>query len=134
MSQSQDENRDYPSRNFRIFKGVKFFILVTLLIGVIGWVFMHLWNWLVPDIFGFKALDFWHALGLLVLCRLLFGGRPGFFHRRGHWKHRMRARWESMSPEEREKFRSGMQSSWCQFSEGRRPARASGISQGSQRP
>jgi hypothetical protein len=66
---------------------------------------------------------------------MLFGGRPGFFHHRGrHWKHRMRAKWEHMSPEEREKFRSGMQSRWCQFSEGRRPARASGISQGSQRP
>jgi hypothetical protein len=123
------------SQQYWILRGLKFVVLVTVLIGVIGWLFMQLWNWLIPEIFGLKPINYAHALGLLVLCRMLFGGRPGFFHRgRGHWKHRLHAKWESMSPEEREKFRSGMQSRWCQFSEGRRPARASGISQGSQRP
>jgi len=120
-------------RRFWILKGVKIAVLIAFFIGVIGWLFMQLWNWVVPGIFGFKPLDYWHALGLLVLCRILFGGRPGFFGRRAHWRHRMHSRWEHMTPEEREKLRSGMKS-WCQFSEGRRPARASGISQGSQRP
>ena len=29
--------------------------------------------------------------------------------RRMHWRHRMRERWERMSPEERERFMAGMQ-------------------------
>lgn len=33
-----------------------------------------LWNWLMPGIFGLKQIDYIHALGLLVLTRLLVGG------------------------------------------------------------
>ena len=65
-----------------------------------------LWNWLLPPLFGWHMITFWQALGLLVLCRILFGrlggrGRPNF---RG----RMAERWDRMTPEEREKFRHGM--------------------------
>lgn len=35
---------------------------------------MHLWNWLLPTLFGWRLLTFWQALGLLALCRILFGG------------------------------------------------------------
>lgn len=34
---------------------------------------MWLWNWLVPDIFGLQSIDFWQALGLSLLARVLFG-------------------------------------------------------------
>ena len=51
-----------------------------------------LWNWLVPDIFGLRALTFWESLGLLALSRILFGGfgRGGGSHgptgkRRHEW-------------------------------------------------
>ena len=42
-----------------------------------------LWNWLLPDIFGLRQITFWQALGLLALCRILFGsfGRGGGPHR-----------------------------------------------------
>ena len=45
------------------------------------------------------SLDYVHALGLLILCRLLFGGfrGRGFGDRRGHWE-----KWQAMTPEERE--------------------------------
>jgi hypothetical protein len=42
--------------------------------GVGGFIVMQLWNWLLPAIFGWKAVTFWQALGLLALCRILFGG------------------------------------------------------------
>jgi hypothetical protein len=124
------------NRGFWLFKGLKIVVLVTLFFTVFGWLFMQLWNHVVPDVFTLKPINYWQALGLLVISRILFGGRPGFGggRRRWHWRHRMRAKWERMTPEEREKFRSGMGRNWCQFSEGRRPARASGMSQGSQRP
>ncbi|MFN8588277.1 MAG: hypothetical protein U0704_10815 [Candidatus Eisenbacteria bacterium] len=74
-----------------------------------SWVTMTLWNWLTPSLFGWKELDLKHALGLLVLCRLLFGGfgmsrsgPPAFMRRR------MFERWERMSDEERARIRERM--------------------------
>ena len=34
----------------------------------------HLWNWLMPAMFGLQTVTFWQALGLLVLSKILFGG------------------------------------------------------------
>jgi hypothetical protein len=86
-------------------------LLVVVGIAVFSFIVMSLWNWLVPAVIGWKAIDFWQALGLLVLTRLLFGFRGfGGWHHRGHgrWKQRMQQRWMAMTPEEREKFRDGM--------------------------
>jgi hypothetical protein len=100
------------SHKWRFLRGLKFVLLVTLLIGVFGWVFMILWNALIPEIFGVRAITYWQALGLLVLSRIMFGGGRGFPGH--HWKQRMQARWENMTPEEREKFRNAMRRSpWC---------------------
>ena len=73
------------------------FVLFILLGGV---VVQWLWNWLLPDIFGLRAVTFWEALGLLALCRILFGsfGRSGGHQRRrsdrrgGEWWKRRRQR------------------------------------------
>jgi hypothetical protein len=32
----------------------------------------YLWNWLTPDLFGFKLITFWQALGLRFLFSCLF--------------------------------------------------------------
>ena len=54
------------------------FLLIPPVIVLVGWIFgeivMHLWNWLLPPLFGWHTVGFWQALGLLVLCRILFGG------------------------------------------------------------
>ena len=39
-----------------------------------GEVVRLLWNWLLPPLFGWRQIAFWQALGLLALCRILFGG------------------------------------------------------------
>jgi len=67
-----------------------------------------LWNWLTPALFGWHPISFWQAIGLLALCRILFGGfgRHGFS--RSAMRRRMTERWEHMTPEERERFRQGM--------------------------
>lgn len=74
-----------------------------------GWVVMLLWNWITPALFGLREVTFWQALGLLALCRILFGGFGG--HRHPKHRQRIRERWEGMTPEERDKFREGMRSS-----------------------
>lgn len=60
-------------------------LFVLLVIPLMGAVVMGLWNWVVVDLFtGARAIDFPHAVGLLVLSRILFGG----FRGRGGWHHR----------------------------------------------
>ena len=47
------------------------------LAAALGAALMLLWNWLMPEIFGLPSITYWQALGLLVLCHLLFkGGLP----------------------------------------------------------
>src|SRR6266853_1139238 len=78
------------------------------------------WIWILPPLFGWHTLTFWQGLGLLALCRILFGGWGGSGGGKGHIRHRMRERMaermgermrerrEKMTPEEREKFRQGL--------------------------
>jgi hypothetical protein len=42
---------------------------------------MFLWNWLIPQLFKGPAIRYKHAIGLMLLSFLLFGG----FRGRGHW-------------------------------------------------
>jgi hypothetical protein len=73
-----------------------------------GEVVMLLWNWLAPTLFGLRQITFWQAVGLLALCRILFGGFGlGGGSPRSKSRRRMAERWEQMTPEEREKFRQG---------------------------
>jgi len=93
----------------RLPRGVKialFALLALAVLALLGLVVMSLWNWLTPALFGWKTLGYWQAVGLIVLCRLLFGGFGGPRGRGGFARHRMRERWEQMTPEEREKLRA----------------------------
>jgi hypothetical protein len=94
-----------------ILKGIAIAVLALLVLTLVSYAVMLLWNWFVPAVVGWKAIDFWQAMGLLVLSRLLVGfrGFGGWHHRHhGHWRGRMRERWANMSPEEREKFKATM--------------------------
>ncbi|HTP89758.1 MAG TPA: hypothetical protein VMH28_16410 [Candidatus Acidoferrales bacterium] len=80
-------------------------VLVFIAIG--GEAVRLLWNWLLPPLFGWHEITFWQALGILALCRILFGGL-GIRGSRSKVRERMAERWERMTPEERERFRQGM--------------------------
>ena len=88
--------------------GVAAIVAITVGLLLFGWVTLHLWNWLMPPVFGLHTITFVQALGLLLLCKILFGG----FHPRGggrrRWRQHMEDRWAHMTPEERERFRAGM--------------------------
>jgi hypothetical protein len=76
--------------------------------AIFGVAVMLLWNLLIPALFGLSAVNYWQALGLLVLCRILFGGfnLPHHRHGRGmhHKQNKFREKWMQMTPEERQKF------------------------------
>jgi hypothetical protein len=94
-------------KRFWILKSIKvlaFAILAIVAFIAFGYVVMWLWNWVVPAVTGFHSITFVQALALLALSRIFFGG----FRRHGggrHWRHRIRDRWDQMTPEQRERFR-----------------------------
>jgi chromate transport protein ChrA len=90
-----------------VIRGLKIAAIAIVATTALGFIIESLWNWLGPAVFGARTITFWQALGILILSKILFGGfrgRPGYG---GHWRRRMRERWEQMSPEEREGFRQG---------------------------
>jgi len=104
-----------PNRMPRPFKILKIIVLVVLCFFVFGFVVEHVWNWLMPAVFGLRTITFLQAIGLIFLGKVLFGG----FHRHGggchggrwgggRWREEMEAKFANMTPEERERFRAGM--------------------------
>jgi hypothetical protein len=82
--------------------------LILVAVAALGAIVTGLWNWVMPALFsGAHPIDYAHALGLLVLCRLLFGG----FSRHGGWHGRWHGRWARMTPEQRAAFRRGLRES-----------------------
>lgn len=56
-------------------------ILAVVLGFGFGWIIEHLWNWLMPSLFGLKPITYWQGFGLFVLAKILFGcGVPGGSH------------------------------------------------------
>ncbi len=101
----------YKKHSFRKKFGPKkalFFLgAIVAFVLAAGGVVMILWNAILPPVLGVKPLNFWRAVGLFVLFKILFGG---FSPRR--WKRRMSARkkqwrekWMNMSEEERAHFK-----------------------------
>ncbi len=94
------------------------FIAPLALVGMLVFTFIGgevvklLWNWLLPPLFGWREVSFWQALGLLALCRILFGGLGRSCGPRSSIRRRMRERWDGMTPEERERFRQAMHARW----------------------
>ena len=88
------------------------FFAPLAILGMLGfmalgsWIVMLLWNWLLPGLFGWHHITFWQALGLLALCRILFGGLGFRGARRPSFRDRM-------TPEERERFRQRMRERFC---------------------
>jgi len=91
-----------------------FFIVPAAIVGITLFMFVGgelvklLWNWLLPPLFGWRAITFWQAFGLLALCRILFGShgwRGGHRSGRERMRERMNQRWQHMTPEQRERMR-----------------------------
>jgi len=112
-------------------RGKWIFIAPLAILGILavaalgGGLVMLLWNWLMPALIGASTVTFWQALGLLALCRILFGGRGwrgsgprGHVSKRiserisARMSERVAERVENMTPEERDRFRARMRERW----------------------
>ncbi len=90
---------------------VLIFVLVAVIaVLVFGEVVMLLWNNVLAAATNVHTITFVQALGILLLSKILFGGfRGGWGSGRGYWKSRMREKWSSMTPDEREKLKQEWQ-------------------------
>jgi len=77
LCKSDSSCESSPNRACRIlsFGGhVLLAILVILATSVvIGWLVMTCWNYVIPSLFNLPPLNFWQAVAMLVLVRLLTG-------------------------------------------------------------
>lgn len=95
---------------------LKWTVVCLLFVLLFGWVTMFLWNYLVPVLFHGPVINFWQALGLLLLSKILLGGIGGKGwggHNGMQWKHRYYEKLSSMTPEDRERFKARMREKWC---------------------
>ena len=91
---------------FWIRKVVKVLLIVPLAILAFGLVVMYLWNATLPAVINVSTINFWQALGILLLSKILFGGfRGGWGGRQHRWKNEIGRKLANMTPEEKEKFR-----------------------------
>ena len=87
--------------------------LIALVATALSTLVMILWNWLIPLVFDGPTISWGQALGLLVLTKLLFGGwnrwgrgeKDYCRNSRGRWKKKFEQKWNSMTPEEQERFK-----------------------------
>jgi heme A synthase len=89
-------------------KKIKIFFIIIIACLAFSAAVMWLWNAILPEVIGVKTISFIQAFGILVLSKILFGGFRGggwAAHKRGRWME-MQEKMATMSPEEREKFKS----------------------------
>lgn len=109
------------------YKGRFIFIplAIAACLSLVSFVVMQLWNNLLPGILHVTIITFWQAMGIFILCKILFGfGKGGRgFGGRGFggpggppWmRHKMEEKFRNMSPEERERFKQKMGDRMCHW-------------------
>ena len=115
-------NNNFQGRDRRKFLFIPFVTGAVVL--ALGAAVMWLWNAILPALLHVAAITYWQAVGLLVLCRILFGGfGRGFGGGRRMMDGRgrgpggaMREKWMAMSDEERRAFKER----WRKRCDGRR--------------
>ena len=82
-------------------------IILAGLFGISA-IVMVLWNSIIPGISGLLPLNYWQAMGLLVLCRILTGGCwRGHHGHKAPFMHRgFRNKFMEMNDQERQEFKN----------------------------
>lgn len=105
-------------KKYMFWHGLKVALAGIAFVALLAFVMTALWNALMPSLFGLPVIGWLQALGLMLLGRLLMGGRLGFGRRHhamacGPKWHRWEAKWASMSEEERLNFRAKFAHAGC---------------------
>ncbi len=95
--------------HYKHWKRKKPFIFLFIIAGIfaLSAVVMFLWNAILPDVIDVNPLNYWQALGILVLSKILFGGSkfgPGRKHYKNKHLH-FKEKFMNMTDEQKESFR-----------------------------
>ncbi|MCF0073250.1 hypothetical protein LZD49_22410 [Dyadobacter sp. CY261] len=117
-------NPQNRGRRFRL--AVPVFVLIAAF--GLGAIVQWLWNAILPAAANFNPISYWQAVGLFVLCKILFGSFRGRDHHRhppkwGRFNRRFgkeareealawKSKWMKMTDEERTRFRQEMRNRW----------------------
>jgi len=69
------------------------FAMASLYVSVmlfVAWGFMHLWNWIAPDVFAWGMISFLQSLAILFILKLAGRIVRGKRHHKRRWEHRCR--------------------------------------------
>ena len=55
----------------KVLIGIGIGILIVGGLFLLGFITMHLWNWLMPEIFGLPQVTYWQTWGLMILSFIL---------------------------------------------------------------
>ncbi len=95
-------------RGFRKRIFFKIFFLVIVFLAAFSAIVMLLWNNVLANVIHVSTINFWQALGILVLAKILFGGfrgGPGGGPWGQRWRNKWQQKWANMTPEERERLK-----------------------------
>ncbi len=101
-------------KGYRFLKGLMFGLVAAAFAALVVFALMYCWNYAMPYVFKLPMINFWQALAMLVIAKILFSngwrrhrhrgwGPPA--HVREMWANRMGARMQNMSPEEKERIK-----------------------------
>lgn len=86
----------------------RFALFVPIFIGgflLFTWVIQLLWNNILPEVTGVKAISYLQAMGIFVLSKILFGFNKGWGGK-NRCRQQMQEKLQHMTPEEKEKFKT----------------------------
>ena len=97
-----------PPKRFKYMLPV--IVIIPVIAALLSLVVMLLWNATLPSLFNVGVINFWQAAGLLVLCKILFGGFGPFGRNgRGGGGPAMRNKFMNMTVEERQQMKEQWQ-------------------------
>ena len=96
-------------KKFWVKKIIGFIVFAFAATALLSFVVMSLWNNILAVVLHVSLINFWQALGILVLSKILFGGfRFGGSHNSHRWKNKF----ANMTPEEKDAFKEKMKDRW----------------------
>lgn len=79
---------DEKKTAWNVLKMIGMVILGIAACVLMGFVIMWLWNWLMPMIFGLAQVNYWQAVGIFILAKILFGFGGGSSSDHSEKKHK----------------------------------------------
>lgn len=92
-------------------------ITIAVILFVSSAAVMFLWNALLPEILGISTITYWQAMGIMVLCKILFGSFHNRFSHSNYNRQYNRRKelaeiWTRMTPDQKQRMKQELNKEW----------------------